>query len=358
MNPPPSPSQPAASVAPSASTAAGVLGAGLPPAFEQRLREVLRSDVEFIELIGEDLVAAGGKRLRPLVTLLAAQALDTLQAPGTPPSPADHSAALPADAPDPDSLALAICIELLHSASLLHDDLIDDADTRRGQEAAFRRYGNVVSVMSGDFMLARLLMLLSELPGTARLTRAFGEVASVICEGEVLQFQVAAYGNPTPEQYGRIIYGKTAALLELAAAAPALLRGAPAPHEAALRQYGRELGMAFQVRDDLLDLLGREEDLGKPVGSDLREGKATFAVLHLLDTPAGEEVRQILLRRASQAGDLARVQALCACYGATEAGWREVTRRLELARAALLDLPASTARRELEALLDRLAPVS
>ncbi|ADY25249.1 Geranyltranstransferase [Deinococcus proteolyticus MRP] len=340
MNQPSVPPRPAAPVASAAS--ADSLSAGLPPAFEQRLREVLRSEVEFIELIGEDLVAAGGKRLRPLVTLLSAQALQV----GAPEDAGGHHG---------DALALAICIELLHSASLLHDDLIDDADTRRGQEAAFRRYGNVVSVMSGDFMLARLLMLLSELPAAARLTRAFGEVASVICEGEVLQFQVAAYGNPTPEQYSRIIYGKTAALLELAAAAPALLLGASAAQEQALRQYGRELGMAFQIRDDLLDLLGREEDLGKPVGSDLREGKATFAVLQLLDTPAGEEVRAILLRRAAHGGDLARVQALCAEYGAAEAGWREVARRLELARAALLDLPASPARQELETLLDRLA---
>ncbi|GHG02177.1 octaprenyl-diphosphate synthase [Deinococcus piscis] len=346
MNQPAAPTQPAATLPISA-------GTGLPPAFEQRLREVLRSEVEFIELIGEDLVAAGGKRLRPLVTLLSAQALETqlleTQALG--------DQVLDSPAHSPDALALAVCIELLHSASLLHDDLIDDADTRRGQEAAFRRYGNVVSVMSGDFMLARLLMLLSELPGTARLTRAFGEVASVICEGEVLQFQVAAYGNPTQEQYEHIIYGKTAALLELAAAAPALLQDAPAEHEQALRQYGRELGMAFQVRDDLLDLLGREEDLGKPVGSDLREGKATFAVLHLLQTPAEQEVRTILLRRAAQAGDLARVQALCVQYAADQAGWREVARRLELARAALLHLPDTPARQELGALLDRLTPL-
>ncbi|WP_261664872.1 polyprenyl synthetase family protein [Deinococcus sp. Marseille-Q6407] len=327
--------QPSVSPRPAASAAA--FAAGLPPAFEQRLREVLRSEVEFIELIGEDLVTAGGKRLRPLVTLLSAEAL------GGP-----HE--------NPQSLALAVCVELLHSASLLHDDLIDDADTRRGKEAAFRRYGNVVSVMSGDFMLARLLMLLAELPGSPRLIRAFGEVASVICEGEVLQFQVAAYGNPSDEQYERIIYGKTAALLELAAAAPAMLLDAPAEQEAALRQYGRELGMAFQVRDDLLDLLGREEDLGKPVGSDLREGKATLPVLRLLDTPAAEEVRAILLRRADQSGDLPRVQALCREYGTDCQGWQEVTRRLELARSALLQLPATPARQELEALLDRLAP--
>lgn len=324
---------------PAASAANPLASPALPPAFEQRLREVLRSEVEFIELIGADLVAAGGKRIRPLVTLLAAQALGTAQT-------------------DQHTLALGICIELLHSASLLHDDLIDDADTRRGQEAAFRRYGNVVSVMSGDFMLARLLMLLAELPNSARLTRAFGEVASVICEGEVLQFQVAAYGNPTLEAYERVIYGKTAALLELAAAAPALLIGAPAEAEAALRDYGRELGMAFQVRDDLLDLLGREEELGKPVGSDLREGKATLPVLLLLDTPAEAEARATLLRRASQEGDVARIQQLVREHGTDRAAWNEVSRRLAAARAALHQLPQSAARSELTTLLERLVPTA
>lgn len=155
----------------------GLLTLGLPDAaFEARLREVLRSRVEFIELIGDDLVAAGGKRVRPMIALLAAQVL------GASPARADWAAVRD----------LGVCVELLHSASLLHDDLIDDADTRRGQQAAFRRFGNVVSVMSGDFMLARLLGLLAGMPGGAALTRMFGETASVICEGEVLQFQVAA----------------------------------------------------------------------------------------------------------------------------------------------------------------------
>ena len=182
----------------------GLLTLGLPDAaFEARLREVLRSRVEFIELIGDDLVAAGGKRVRPMIALLAAQVL------GASPARADWAAVRD----------LGVCVELLHSASLLHDDLIDDADTRRGQQAAFRRFGNVVSVMSGDFMLARLLGLLAGMPGGAALTRMFGETASVICEGEVLQFQVAAYQEYALEHYLNVIHGKTAALTQLAAEA-------------------------------------------------------------------------------------------------------------------------------------------
>jgi len=312
----------------------GVAALTLPgAAFEARLREVLRSRVAFIELIGDDLVAAGGKRARPGVTFLAAQALG-------------------ADAEGPEWSAvrdLAVCVELLHSASLLHDDLIDDADTRRGQQAAFRRFGNVVSVMSGDFMLARLLTLLAGMPHGEELTRAFGETATRICEGEVLQFQVAAYAEYSLDTYLDVIHGKTAALVELAASAPAQLLGAPGAQRAALATFGREYGLAFQMQDDLLDLVGDEAALGKPVGGDLREGKATFPVLDLLGSPHGPEVRAVLERRAAGPGDVARVRDLALAGGAADRTRSEIRRRAGLAVQALAALPASGAR---EALAD------
>lgn len=305
--------------------------------FDERLREVLRSRVEFIELIGDDLVSAGGKRTRPLIVFLAAQALG-----------------LRPDAPEwKDVVDLAACVELLHSASLLHDDLIDDSDTRRGHQTAFKRFGNVVSVMSGDFMLARLLMLLSQMPGAAELTHAFGKTASVICEGEVLQFQVASYADYTLENYWDIIHGKTAALVELAASAPALLLSAPEEQRQALMQFGREYGMAFQIQDDLLDLLGDEAKLGKPVGSDLREGKATYPLLVLLAGPQGDEVRDILERQGKQPGDLARILELAASENTGEATRAEIRRRAGLAAQALQILPPSAARDALTALAQR-----
>ena len=306
-------------------------------AFETRLREVLRSRVEFIELIGDDLQTAGGKRTRPLIGLLAAQALG----------------AHPGQPRWEGVLDLAVCTELLHSASLLHDDLIDDSDTRRGHQTAFRRFGNVVSVMSGDFMLARLLTLLAGLPGAPALTRAFGMAASDICEGEVLQFQVASYADYSFEHYFRVIHGKTAALVELAASAPATLLGAPACEHEALSTFGREYGMAFQLQDDLLDLTGEEELIGKPVGGDLREGKATYPLLLLLETPDGDEVRAILERRAAQEGDLARVLDLVSRYGAAEATREEIRRRAGMATEALRVLPPSEARSALAALAER-----
>ncbi|WP_161882058.1 polyprenyl synthetase family protein [Deinococcus alpinitundrae] len=302
------------------------------PEFEARLREVLRSKVEFIELIGEDLVAAGGKRVRPAITVLASKVLGS-------------AAHLPdITAADTD---LAVCVELLHSASLLHDDLIDDSETRRGRETAFRKFGNVVSVMSGDFMLSRLLVLLSNMPQS--LTRAFGLAASAVCEGEVLQFQVAAYGDYSLGNYLQVIYGKTAAVFELAACAPALLRGAPPETEAALSTYGREYGLAFQMQDDLLDLMGDEATIGKPVGGDLREGKATLPVLYLLEGESEGEVRAILERRAAEPGDVTRVRELVTAQGVYERTRAEIVRRAHLAIQALHQLPPSPDRDRLEA---------
>ena len=303
-------------------------------AFEARLREVLRSRVEFIELIGEDLVAAGGKRTRPLIAYLAAQLLE----------------ASPARAGWQNVVDLGVCVELLHSASLLHDDLIDDSDTRRGHVTAFKRFGNVVSVMSGDFMLSRLLMLLAQMPGSAALTRLFGQTASVICEGEVLQFQVAAYQDYTLDNYLNVIHGKTAALTELAASAPALLLGAPERQRQALATFGLEYGMAFQMQDDLLDLASSEEALGKPIGGDLREGKATLPTLLLLEGQHGDEVRAVLERRAAHEGDVERVRRLATQEGAFERTREEIRRRAGLAVDALRHLPPTEARAGLEQL--------
>ena len=316
----------------------GVLALSVPDAaFETRLREVLRSRVEFIELIGDDLVAAGGKRIRPLLTLLSAQLL------GASPARPGWNAVLD----------LAVCVELLHSASLLHDDLIDDADTRRGQQSAFRRFGNVVSVMSGDFMLARLLTLLAGMSGGPALVRAFGETAGVICEGEVLQFQVAAYQEYDLTHYLTVIHGKTAALTELATSAPAtLLDSGAGPHKA-LRTFGREYGLAFQLQDDLLDLAGTEAQIGKPVGGDLREGKATYPSLLLLDGPHGPEVRHILERRAAQDGDVERVRVLALQTGVFDRTREEIRRRAALAVDALQGFAPSEARHALENLARR-----
>ncbi len=299
--------------------------------FETRLQEQLRSSVAFIEAIGDDLVSAGGKRLRPTLSLLAGRLLGA----------------------DPDdSVRVALAVELLHSASLLHDDLIDDAETRRGNEAAFRRYGNVVSVMSGDFMLARVLGLLAE-SGSAEFTRLMSATAAAICEGEVLQFQAATLERFGFDSYQRVIEGKTAVLLASAVEGVAILAGAGIRERRALHDYGMHYGRAFQMQDDYLDLLGDPERLGKPVGGDLREGKATYPVLLLLLEQQVGEARDILRRHAARTGDVERMAALVREHGADVRTRERIRAEAEAAVAVLSPFPPSPARDGLTALVTR-----
>jgi octaprenyl-diphosphate synthase len=298
--------------------------------FETQLGNELRSSVAFIEAIGEDLVAAGGKRLRPSLAFLAGRLLD---------------------APREQALQVALAVELLHSASLLHDDLIDDANTRRGVDAAFRRYGNVVSVMSGDFMLARTLGILAR-SKSPEFTLLMSETAARICEAEVLQFQMATLETYSLENYFTIIDGKTAALLAAALEGVALLTGAPETERRALRAFGMHYGRAFQLQDDYLDLLGDPAVLGKPVGGDLREGKATFAVLELLAAGV-DEARVILRRHASEDGDLARMRALIVEQGADRRAQLEIAREMDAAVACLERFPAGEAKAALALLAER-----
>lgn len=298
--------------------------------FEERLGLELRSDVAFIEAIAGDLAAAGGKRLRPSLAFLAGRLLD---------------------APPETAMRVALAVELLHSASLLHDDLIDDAETRRGAEAAFRRYGNVVSVMSGDFLLARVLGLLAQ-ADEAEFTLLMSRTAARICEGEVLQFQMATLETYSFDTYRRIIEGKTAVLLAAALEGVAILAGAPAERREALREFGMAYGRAFQMQDDTLDLLGDEARLGKPVGGDLREGKATFPVLALLEDGV-EEARAVLRRHASEPGDVARMVELVRRHGADRRTRERIVEEAERAVRLLEIFPPGPARSALASLAER-----
>jgi octaprenyl-diphosphate synthase len=302
------------------SDGAGVADLGLAgelAAFEAALATELESDVGFISAIGEDLVRAGGKRVRPTLALLAGRLLGA----------------------DPERTRLvALAVEMLHSASLLHDDLIDGAATRRGEQAAFLRYGNVVSVMSGDFMLARVLRLLAR-SGSFELLRLMADAAAALCEGEVLQFQCATLKDWSYESYTRINEGKTAELMAAAVEGVALLAGAPESQRAALRTFG----LAY----------GRAVTLGKPVGGDLREGKATYPVLKLMIDEGLEEARLIVSRHASGPGDVERMVELVREHGADAATRDLVAREVEAARAALDVFPPSAAKDELLALAER-----
>jgi octaprenyl-diphosphate synthase len=301
-------------------------------ALELRLRDLVRSEVAFIELIGEDLLEAGGKRARPQLVFLAARALG-------------YESERVVD--------FAAVIELLHSASLLHDDLIDDADTRRGKTAAFKRYGNVVSVMSGDFLLSTLLGVISEFGNdAAKFVKLISQTSRVICEGEVLQFQVAALETYSLENYFKIITGKTAALAAAATQGAAMLATTDTSVVSALETFGLEYGRAFQIQDDLLDLMSDEATIGKPIGGDLHEGKATLPVLYLLEQNLPEAL-EILQRRAGDPADVARMRELVKQHGTDALARAEIRRRAENAVTALEGLPRSPARRALEELAMR-----
>ncbi|MBS3966617.1 MAG: polyprenyl synthetase family protein [Truepera sp.] len=299
--------------------------------FETRLAQELRSSVAFIEAIGEDLAGAGGKRLRPALAFLAGRLLG-----------ANSEAAM----------QVALAVELLHSASLLHDDLIDNAATRRGHEAAFKRYGNVVSVMSGDYLLAKVLRLLARSESSA-FTLLMADAATELCEGEVLQFQMAALENYSFENYFKVIEGKTAVLLSAALEGVAILAGADPVVRTALRRFGMSYGRAFQMQDDYLDLLGDEQALGKPIGGDLREGKATYAVLLLMLKHGLDEAGSIVRRHARQGGDVARMVALVREYGADQEAKARIRAEAEAASAALAAFPDSPAKAALTALAQR-----
>ncbi|MGC8875453.1 polyprenyl synthetase family protein [Thermus sp.] len=293
--------------------------------FEEALSELVQSEVLFIRLIHQDLVTAGGKRIRPRLVFLASRALGGA----------------------PFELELALAVELLHSATLLHDDLIDEAETRRGKEAAFRKYGNAVSVLSGDFLLSRLLHVIAKM-GRMELVERFAQVAKTLSEGEVLQFQVAALEDYSLENYERIITAKTAVLMALATEGPALLLGAESGVREALYRFGLLYGQAFQMRDDYLDLMGTPEALGKPVGGDLREGKATLIPLLLMERYP--EVREILRRRGREPGDLERLKSLARESGVAEEVEARIRKRAEEAVAALRPLPPSPFKAALEEL--------
>src|SRR5690606_26174226 len=215
--------------------------------------------------------------------------------------------------------------------------------TRRGAEAAFLRYGNVVSVMSGDFMLARVLGLLAR-SGSTEFIALMSRAAAALCEGEVLQLQVPTLQDWSFETYGRVIEGSTAELFAAATEGVAMLAAAPATTRAALREFGLAYGRAFQMRDDYLDLLGDSRQLGKPIGGDLREGKATHSVLHLLLDEGNLEARTIVGRHAAVEGDVERMATLVRASGAAEKTREAIVAECSRAQGTLSAFEPSPAR--------------
>ena len=293
------------------------------------IHQHMASPVGVIPNLAAHLIDAGGKRIRPLITLAAARLLG-------------------GGGDGPRKLAAAV--EFIHTATLLHDDVVDVSSMRRGKESANTIWGNSSSVLVGDFLFARSFNLMVE-TGDLMVLDILARAASVIAEGEVMQLAAANDADTKRERYMEIVAAKTAALFSAAAKAGAVAAGRPGAEAAALEVYGRELGLAFQLVDDALDYGGATAAMGKNTGDDFKEGKVTLPVVFARD--AGDEAERAFWRRVVSEGrtddDFHRALALIRRHDA-------ITRTLEAARehanraiAALQALPANAYR---EALAD------
>ncbi|MBG6240793.1 MAG: octaprenyl diphosphate synthase [Candidatus Symbiopectobacterium sp. Dall1.0] len=290
----------------------------------------LNSDVVLINQIGNYIIGGGGKRIRPMIAVLVARAL-----------------AYEGD----KHVTVAALIEFIHTATLLHDDVVDESDMRRGKETANAAFGNAASVLVGDFIYTRAFQMMTSL-GSLRVLALMSEAVNVIAEGEVLQLMNCNDPDITEESYMRVIYSKTARLFEAAAQASGILAGATDEQEKALQEYGRYLGTAFQLIDDLLDYSADGKTLGKNTGDDLNEGKPTLPLLHAMRNGNSEQCAMI--RKAIEEGNgrhlLEPVLAAMQQCGSLEYTRQRAEQETDKAISSLQALPPSAFREALEGL--------
>jgi octaprenyl-diphosphate synthase len=274
------------------------------------------SDVDLIPELAHHLIDSGGKRLRPMLTIASAK-LAGYEGQG--------------------HIRLAAAVEFMHTATLLHDDVVDESDTRRGKPTARLLWSNQASVLVGDFLLGQAFRMMVDV-GSLPALKILSNAAAVIAEGEVMQLAAAKKTSTTEDEYLAIINAKTAALFAAAAEVGAAIAGRPADEQAALRSYGRNLGIAFQLVDDALDYAGETSRLGKSVGDDFREGKITLPVI--LSFRRGTEEERGFWRRTLTdgnvgAGDLEHAQNLMRRHRAMEATFERARHYGSIARDAL-----------------------
>ncbi|HET7730823.1 MAG TPA: polyprenyl synthetase family protein [Usitatibacter sp.] len=257
-------------------------------AVDEVIRARLDSDVVLIRTIAKYIIGSGGKRLRPALVLLAANAFGCK-------GPARHE--------------LAAIIEFIHTATLLHDDVVDESSLRRGRKTANAEFGNAASVLVGDFLYSRAFQMIVDV-GSLRIMKVLADATNVIAEGEVLQLLNVHDADTDEEQYLRVIRYKTAKLFEAATQVGAILGGASPEVETALAEYGMHLGTAFQLIDDVLDYSGDLTEMGKNLGDDLAEGKPTLPLIHVMRS--GNEAERKLVRHAIEHGGKADLEGVVA----------------------------------------------
>jgi len=291
----------------------------------------LSSDVPLVEKIAQYIIESGGKRLRPLLVLLSSRALGYNK---------------------DEHLKLAAVIEFLHTATLLHDDVVDTSDMRRGRSTANARWGNAPSVLVGDFLYARAFEMMVELQNL-KIMDVLSHATAVIAEGEVLQLMNVKNPDVSEDKYMEVIHNKTAMLFEAASHTGALLAGAKEEQERALSAYGKHLGLAFQLVDDVLDYRGDAEAMGKNVGDDLAEGKPTLPLIYAMANGSPDETQ--LIRQAIRKGgldDLPRILDIVNRSGALEYTMARAKAEAQAALDCLKTIPDSEHRQALALLTD------
>jgi octaprenyl-diphosphate synthase len=298
------------------------------------IRERLTSSVALINTISDYIIAAGGKRLRPVLLMLFARAYGY----------GCESAGTRAAATSDRHWLLAAVVEFIHTATLLHDDVVDESTMRRGRNTANAEFGNAAAVLVGDFLYSRAFQMMVEAENL-QILRILADTTNTIAEGEVLQLLNCHDPDVDEAAYLQVIRYKTARLFEAAARIGAVLAGGDAGIEAAAAAYGRHLGTAFQLIDDVLDYSGAAGELGKNIGDDLREGKPTLPLIRVMQSGTADE--RAVVREAIETGGSKRFEDILAAIDRT--GALDYTRNLarreaEVAASLVTDLPASEQR--------------
>jgi octaprenyl-diphosphate synthase len=289
-------------------------------AVDALIRRRLYSEVVLVNQVAEYIIQSGGKRLRPALVLLSAGAFGY--------QGVHHH-------------ALAAVVEFIHTATLLHDDVVDESDLRRGRKTANALFGNAASVLVGDFLYSRAFQMMVDV-GDMRVMRVLSDATNVIAEGEVLQLMNCHDADVDEERYLQVIRFKTAKLFEAAARLGAIVGGGSAELERSMAEYGMHLGTAFQLIDDVLDYSGAEAETGKHLGDDLAEGKPTLPLIHVMQN--GTEAQAGCVRRAIESGgrdDFAEVLAAIRSTGALEHARKQAALEADRAASVIGALPAS-----------------
>jgi len=289
-------------------------------AVDQLTTDSLKSDVALVSQVSQYIVMSGGKRLRPLVVLLAARALGY---------------------EGDQHIRAATIIEFIHTATLLHDDVVDSSSRRRGQDSANTVFGNQASVLVGDFLYSRAFQMMVDI-GDMRIMQILADATNTIAAGEVMQLMNVHDPDTTEDDYRQVIYRKTARLFEAGAQIAAVLCGQSDAIETSMMAYGRHLGTAFQLVDDALDFDASADELGKNIGDDLAEGKATLPLIYAMQNGSDED--GMVIRNAIVEGgldQLDRITAIITSTGALQYTADKAREAVDLAKASLADVPES-----------------